>query len=629
MIEVIKSKKDVPKLISFIKKSPFIVFDFETSCLDPQTHGSKLLSIAFGNDKKSFAIPLDHKDSWFNGIWHPIFKGVFEELLNHKKIVCQNAKFEYKWSYLFLHKGFQVHFDTMYVHHMFDEVSPAGLDFLTKIYVPDMDVYEMELANSLTEKHNYESAPIDILLRYNAMDVEATSKCYLVLDKMLEGDKELKWVWYNLARYVSTTLAQMELNGFTADEAELDRLISVYNNLRTEKENNIKNYKLTAKFFKDNPDFNFNSYPQLRVYLYDVLGFPVLRKTKINHKTGSGGTPSTDLKTLEMFEATGEHNKVIINLVSRTKVNTQLKSFLNVFKEKLSTSSDGKLRTNFNMHTVETFRLSSSDPNLQNLPTSEMLEKYELEPIKTIFVSEHGSKGLIVSADHSQIELRTCAIYTGDKLFTKAFMEGRDLHGELAEVIYGKNYTKEQRGKAKRTNFSAIFDISAKTLAVNLKIDEKEAQEILNTFWHVHKDIRNWFDETWFFAKENGYIRNKLGRIRHVANEIETAFESWEIESIMRQVYNFPIQSSASDITLTGLYLINQALAEKGIRAKTIGSVHDSMIWDCDKRDVKKLAKLINELAVKKVESMYKWITIPLKIDISAGVNYHDLEDIK
>lgn len=629
-IKMVQTEKDMLDAKKYILKSKYQCIDIETRGLDPYVNDTKILTIAIGDSKKVFVFIINYKENVPKAKTLETIKLI---LMSCTKIVGHNLKYDIKWLQVWFDMKFskeQLYFDTMLAHSLLNENSPHGLDHLTNIYIPEHSNYESDLMSTMEEKNNYESCPLPVLVDYNGMDVYATSRIYEIMEKELDKKENvhIKNIFFNYTIPNLLMLIKMESNGFHIDKEELERLAEVYENLREDREERI--IKSEPEYFEENEKFNFNSYPQLRNFLYDYMSFPVLRKTKVNFKTGSGGNASVDLDTLEIFQknATGKRKVIIDNLISRTKINSIIKSFLNVFKDRIEVSVDGRLRTNFNQHIVETGRLSSSSPNLQNIPTSGKLEDYGLEPIKTMF-NATSKNGYIIQADYSQIELRTCAMYTKDSVFVKAFKEGRDLHGELAEIIYGDGYTKEQRTKAKRTNFSAIFDISAEALALELKITDKEAGKILHSFWSIHDDIKEWFDYIWNLAKKQGYIENYNGRRRRVKERIDNSQENWEVEKIKREVWNFPIQSSAAEISLTAVRMLHEEMQKRKMKSMIVGSVHDSVIVDAVRTEKDTIVKLIDYIFVTNMYKVYKWISVPIKVDISVGTDMHNLDEIK
>jgi DNA polymerase-1 len=246
-------------------------------------------------------------------------------------------------------------------------------------------------------------------------------------------------------------------------------------------------------------------------------------------------------------------------------------------------------------------------------------------PLKTMFTSRYGEDGVIVQADLSQIELRVATMYSNDPELVRAYKDGVDLHGAMAEYVYGPNFTKEQRTKAKRTNFSAIFDISPRELAVMIEASEEEAETLLKKFKERHAVLFEMFGEWWKKAQYDGFITNFCGMERHIADELALASEQWQVDDVRRAVWNFPIQSTAADIMVTGLVLLNGRVKTinetlpKDYNVRLIGSVHDSVILDVPKDMLDNVSEVVKDVFENGVSSAYDWVSVPIEIDVSHG----------
>lgn len=622
---IIRNKSDINNAIKWLSiKRKYVSVDFETTGLIIDDIDFRVLSCAFGDENTAFVFPIHHKDSWlaFDDSY------LLLEKLSKHSFLAHNFKFEAR---IMMYLGFDIpkfEGDTMLITNLLDETAPKSLDYLVETYLPKYSGYWNLLHESMSKKNAFETAPIELLLDYNADDIIMTARLYNILLKELDKYPKLVKYWNNYYKHMVIPIVEMEHVGFCMDINILSEVEVEYNNIITEIENTIKHKHIT--YFKDKPDFNFNSHDQKRHFLYRHLKLPVLQTTKKNRKTGGGGNPATDEKTLEMLQGMGYEPKTMELLIRREKAYTQVKSFINVFKKRHELSLDHFIRTNFNMHTVETGRLSSSKPNLQNLTTSAKLNEFDLPPIKRIFKSRFNN-GKLLSADYSQIELRMVAIYSQDTNFVKAYTkDGVDLHGELAEQIYGKDYTKHNRDMAKRTNFSAIFDITANTLSKNLKITKNEADSLLYGFRQLHPELYDWFDDIWIHARERGYLENYNGRRRHIQKELDSAIQEWEFEAIKREVWNFPIQSSASEITLTTLIHMYNFIKERGLKSIIFGSVHDSILFDCpNMKELKLINTEIKQFASNQIPKLFKWIgKIKIKMETEYGNTLHNMEEL-
>lgn len=629
-IRIVGTEQEIVTMLDWASKQPYLAVDFETKFLDSHQKDAKILSIAVGSMDRAYVLPIAHNDSSFFGE-ERLIMDVLKEIAAHPNLVMHNAKYEIRW---FLSCGIKIksiYFDTMLAHHLLDESSGHGLDLLAKLYTP-YGGYEQAFEQSLIDPHDYESAPIEGLLHYNGLDVIMTSLCARELSRQLLEEPKLHALYRELILPLVPVIAQMEEHGFEIDRRELKSLVLWYEKEQTNLEEKIKNAKATYAFFveqevKTKKPFNFNSYPQIRKLLYDHLKFPVKRKTK-KTKKGGGGNPAVDEVAIVMMKQSNKHVEVLNNILQRTKVNTIIK-YLYIYGQNVVGMNDKRLRTNYNMHVVETGRLSSSKPPLQNVATNESLLEMNLKPIKSIFVSRFNN-GMMIQADYKQLELRTATMYTiayglPDETFIRAFEHGRDLHGEMAERVYGKGFTKDQRNKAKRTNFSAVFDISAKQLAINLETTEEEAADLIKSFRALHPNLYEMFDGWWDKAKRVGWIENFLGRRRRIAKELERAEDRWQEEDIKRQVWNFPIQSTAAEMTMAGMLYLQQIISQKKFQSIIVGNVHDSIIVDAHPREIDLMCRLINRI-FSGLGQVYDWITVPIEVDIAVGANLRDVK---
>jgi len=626
-IKLLTTETQFKSALSLLSKMKELTFDIETTSLSPFEEDSRILTLAVGNNKKVFVFPVEHKDAKVSCKLDRIIK-----VLVGKKLIAHNMKFELKW---LLAKGFDLtdftHFDTMIAHHVLNETAPHGLEFLVKMYMPIVDGYWDKLGETMEKKNEYETAPIDILMKYNGYDVLVTHQLYVHFRRELVAEK-LDKLYYGYFNKIIKPITYMEYNGFKVDESRLLQLETTYKELVVKREKEIRNTAGLKKYFvnhkknhKKNEDFNFTSHPQKSDLFYGSSGMklPVIRRTKINKKTGGGGAPSTDEVTLRMFIAQKKFVSVMKALINRNKANTIITSFINVWKKQIVVNVDGFLRTNYNIHVVETYRLSSSKPNLQSMPTSSKLSANKLEPIKQVIVSRF-KNGRIIQADYSQIELRIAGILSGDEEFCDAFNKGIDLHGTMAKHVYGDNWKSnpDNRQKAKRCNFSAVFDISARQLAEDLEIDEREASDLLDGFRILHPTLFDWFGMIWNKAQNDGFITNPIGMKRRITEDLEEAgVDMWQVDEVRRQVWNFPIQSSAAYLTLSSLERMSTLM--KDMDSIIIGSVHDSVIFDCTYKEHKKMIKLIKQVFETETMKNNKWITLPIKVDVAVGKDLH------
>jgi DNA polymerase-1 len=600
-----------------LERASATAIDFETLQLDPFSRGAKILSLAIATESDSYAMPLSHRDSPFLG--DVAIQTEWIRFAHSRPVlIAHNAKYEMRWFRAFGLPARTIAFDTMVVHHLLNENASHGLDSIASEYT-DHGGYHIDFESQLKSKNNYESAPLDALLEYNAMDALVTAQAAVQMMNELRASPHLLDVWKEFDGPLVKILAEMEHVGFVVAGDRLKELRDWYERKLESQEALIRAYIPLREYFVEHPTFNFNSQPQLVDLLYGQLGFTVGHRTKPS-KRFPAGAPSINRLQLETLAKGNEHRTVLAALMTRTKAHSMLKSFIDVFQQRMAESVDGRLRTTFNQHVVETYRLSSSNPNLQNLPRSGDLEAAEFLPIKRAFVSRF-PEGQIVQADFSQLELRVAAMYTLDETLHRAFREGRDLHAEMAEHVYGEGFTKEERYKAKRTNFSAVFEIGPESLSTQIGSSYAEAVDLLRAFRALHPELFAWFDKLWQLTLETGVVRNFLGRERHLGSDIRHAEEQgWRMGDIRRSAINFPIQSTAADMMKRTLIRVNTSLLAGKARAVIIGTVHDSIIVDSPPDETARVAQLLKTT----MENLgFSFINVPVVADVTFGPDMH------
>jgi DNA polymerase-1 len=353
-------------------------------------------------------------------------------------------------------------------------------------------------------------------------------------------------------------------------------------------------------------DFNINSTPQLRMILFEKLQLPVLKRTK----TGA----STDFEVLEQLAAMGhEVPRLMIEYRELSKLKSTYVDALPGFIH----PETGRVHTSFNQTGAATGRLSSSDPNLQNIP----VRTPRGEAIRRAFIAPPGH--VLLTADYSQIELRLLAHLSGDPAFVEAFERGGDIHRQTAAVIFGvaeDAVTPEMRARAKTINFGTIYGQGSFALSRQLGITQDEAKTFIQQYFERFAGVRRWLDATVEEARHRGYVETLFGRRRYIT---ELKDKNFNIRAFgERTATNSPLQGSAADLIKIAMIRIHAALPAAGLRARMLLQVHDELVFEVPEGELAAAAALVK----REMEGVTK-LRVPLVVTIGAGKNWVDAKE--
>lgn len=413
------------------------------------------------------------------------------------------------------------------------------------------------------------------------------------LDKELK-DKDLLDLYCNVELPLVKVLFDIESNGFTIDSSVLEQLSQKYME-------EIKS--LTEEIYEATGEtFNINSNQQLGDILFEKLGLPHGKKTKTGYSVAH-----------EILE---ELDHPAVTLILRYRQLKKLQSTYIDGMRGLINKQTGKVHTIFKQCLTTTGRLSSTEPNLQNIP----IRTEEGREIRKMFVASPGN--VLVSADYSQIELRLLAHYSEDPVLVNAYIKGEDIHALTASKIHDVSIdevTKSMRRSAKAVNFGIIYGISAFGLSKNIGVRPYEAKEFVEKYFATYPNVKDYMDGNAIFAEKNGYIRTLCGRVRYFP-EFHSSNRNIR-EFGKRAAMNMPLQGSAADIMKIAMIKVYNALKASGSKAKIILQVHDELVIDCPKDEVAKVKQLL-------VENMQTAVSlkVPLIADAKEGENWYSVE---
>ena len=592
----ISTEAEAQELLKTLMAAPRIAFDTETTAREPGMTATdaktcRLIGFSFATEKgKAWYV-----DAGLIDIFRPVFADPT------KTLVGLNVKFDRAVLHRYGVGIASTPHDVMLAHYCLDAAARHGMDLLAEQYLGYRTIRFGEVAG---EQERGKSEPtlfgkdIAKVTDYAAEDADITLQLEdairpsaLSLSSSVSGPSVLPDVEEPLVK----VLLEMERAGVRVDVAALKEY-----GQRLDRE--ILGYTQEILRYAE-PGFNPDSPKQLGELLFGKLGLPGGKKT-------AKGQWATDEKTLSKL--VGEHP--VIASVLEYRACTKLKS---TYVDKLPTLIDGegRVHTTYAQAFTETGRLSSSDPNLQNIPIRTERGKF----IRKAFVARDADH-VIISADYSQIELRLMAAMSGDKAMLEAFRRGEDIHRDTASRVFDVMpafVTPEQRSKCKMVNFGIIYGISAYGLSQRLKVPRKEAAELIETYFRLYPTVKEFMGRAIEKARATGYAETVLGRrrtLRDINSRNATARQAAERDAI-----NTPIQGSAADLIKIAMVKIDRAMKRENLRAKMVLQIHDELVFDCPKAEAERLKEIVR----REMSAAYDF-GVPLEVGIGEGANWLD-----
>lgn len=600
---LITNEKDAKELQLKLSKVDLFVFDTETDSLN--TFEVKIAGVSFcikPGEAYFIAInPFNEDEGLFNNKFSDrlsldafikLFNNIFEN--DQIKKVCQNGKYDIAVLRSISIKVNNFYFDTMLASYVLDPDQKHGMDDLAEKYLNYKPIPLSDLIGQKKDPSKIFEVDLKDLSNYSAEDSDITYRLYEKLDSELKNNG-IEKVAYNIEFPLVPVLESMEFEGVKID---MDALKSFSKDLQIL----LDNY--SAEIFKvAGTEFNINSPKQLQEILFTKLNLATGRKTK----TGF----STDARSLENLR--GEHE--IIDLILNYRQASKLKSTYADALPNIINKKTGRVHTSFNQTVASTGRLSSNDPNLQNIPIRTEMGK----EIRRAFVPRDKNY-VILSADYSQIELRIMASICGDEALIKAFNSGEDIHRSTAALVFQvdpKDVTPDMRRKAKEVNFGILYGIGAFGLKTRLGVTQTHAKEIIDTYFKTFKRVREFMDNSIELAQTNGYAETLMKRRRYLKNinsknRVVRQFEE-------RVAINMPIQGTAADMIKLAMINIYNELNKRNTKTKMVLQVHDELVFDAHKSEVENLKPIIKNL----MESALP-LKVPVVVDIGVGDNWLD-----
>ena len=590
---LVTTTEELEALLPELAASERLSVDLETTSLDPMRAEIVGLSLA-PRPHRAFYIPVGHQTLGAVQLEPGPVLDALRPSLEDEKIpkVGQNIKYDY---IILARHGvtvFPISDDPMVASYLLDPGAGGhGLDDLCRKWLGHENITYQQVVGS--KKAGFETVTPEAARDYACEDADAALILAGLLREKLE-QADLNELYDTLELPLVSILAEMEMNGVGLDRDLLETLSQQMGDRLVESEKRI--YALAGR------EFNINSPKQLGAILFEDLQLPQGKKTQ--KKTGY----STDVEVLTDLARLHELPAEILNYRTLTKLRSTYVDAL----AGLIHPDTGRVHTSFNQTVTATGRLSSSDPNLQNIP----VRTDEGRRIREAFIP--GPGGLILSADYSQIELRILAHYSGDPNLQQAFTSGEDVHTRTAAEIFDvfpALVTPEMRREAKAVNFGIVYGQQAFGLARQLGIERKTAQQYIDQYLKRYAGVKTFMEETMKEARKIGYVTTLMGR-RRLLPELKS--KNYQARSMAeRMAINTPIQGSAADLIKKAMIAVHQAVKKQGLKAKMILQVHDELVFDAPENEIETLTSLVREHMEGAAQ-----LDVPLVVDVSHGKNW-------
>lgn len=599
--KLITDLTEAQKLADKLSNSELFVFDTETNSLN--TMDVKLAGVSFAvKSHEAFFIPInpfvisnslfdkDLSDRISIDDFIQIFKPIFEN--KSIKKVCQNGKYDIA---VLKTNGILVenfYFDTMLASYIIDPDQKHGMDALSQKYLSYSPIPFSEIMGKVKDPNFIFEVELEKLSVYACEDADITFRLYEIFNRVLV-ENGLTEISKNIEFPLVPVLEDMERTGINLNIGELKEFSILLKNSLEEYTKAI--YEIAGE------NFNINSPNQLQVILFDKLNLPSTKKTK----TGF----STDASSLELLKGT---NPIIDYLLDYRQA-TKLKSTYADSLPKLINPITKRVHTSFNQTVASTGRLSSLNPNLQNIPIRTELGK----KIRKAFIPRDESH-VLLSSDYSQIELRIMASICEDETLMKAFSNNEDIHTSTASLVFSiprEEVTPEMRRKAKEVNFGILYGIGAFGLSARLGIPRSHGKEIIDTYFTNFKRVKNFIDSSVEQAREKEYAETLLGRRRYLRNINSKNRVLRQFEE--RVAVNMPIQGTAADMIKLAMIKVQNELLKMQLNTKMVLQVHDELVFDVPKNEL----EIVKPIIKKNMEEAFL-LKVPVIVEIGVGNNW-------
>ena len=568
------------------------IFSLDTETTNTDAISAELVGMSFSfEENQAFYIPIPPNIEDAQKIVDK-FKPVLENEKSTK--VGQNIKYD---MIVLANYGVTIKgkiFDTMIAHYVLQPELHHGMDFLAEVYLKydTIKIEELIGARGKNQRNMRDLSPTDVY-KYACEDADVTLKLKNILEKELE-DNGVKNLFEEIEMPLVPVLAYMERNGVRIDTDALKETSKHFTIRMREIEEEI--YRLAGM------EFNVSSPKQVGEVLFDRL--KIVEKAK---KTKTGQYVTSE----EVLEGLKTKHEIVGKILEHRGLKKLLGTYIDALPELINPKT-GRIHTSFNQTVTATGRLSSSNPNLQNIP----IRNEDGKEIRKAFIPDDGCE--FFSADYSQIELRIMAHLSEDDNMIEAFREEQDIHAATAAKIYKINIedvSREQRNKAKTANFGIIYGISVFGLAERLNVERKEAKELIDGYFENYPKVKAYMDKSIRVARDKGYIETIFNRKRYLPDiNSRNAIVRGYAE---RNAINAPIQGSAADIIKVAMVRIYKRFMDEGIKSKMILQVHDELNFSVLQEEKEK----VQQIVISEMQAAYK-MKVPLLADCGWGQNW-------
>ena len=585
------SSQELEYLVDKLLMQKVVAFDTETEGLN--SLDTEIVGVSFSwSENKGFYIPIENTKS-IQKKYFDILRPFFE----NKEItkVGHNLKFDIKVLFKYNIRISGPLYDTMVAHYLINPDMRHSLDTLSESYLNYSPIsIESLIGKRGKNQGSMRDVPIEKLTDYAAEDADLTLQLKQIFDKeMITNGVEN--IFNEIEIPIINVLADMEKEGISIDSKYLNNLDKVF-------ESDLDKLK-SGIFKKSGEEFNLNSPKQLGDILFDKL--KLVSKPK-KTKTGQYSTSE------EVLSGLANEHEIIKSILEWRSLDKLQNTYVRSLPNEVSNRT-GRIHTRFNQTVTTTGRLSSNNPNLQNIP----IRTEKGQKIREAFIPRSKEYELL-AADYSQIELRVIASISKDENMIDAFSKNQDIHTITASKIYNidpKNVTREQRGNAKTVNFGIIYGVSAFGLSQQTNLSRSESKIMIDNYFENYPGLKDYMSSQIDFARNKGYVETIMGRRRYLQNI--NSQNNMLRSGAERNAINAPIQGSAADIIKIAMIRVHRKFTDSSLKSKMLLQVHDELVFDVHKSEkdiVKNIVKDTMESAVK--------LLVPLKVDLEFGENW-------
>jgi len=591
--KVIETKDKRQTFIKEMMKQKVVCFDTETTSLD--ANNADLVGMSFSwKEGEAYYVPLPEKTAATKFILKD-----FEEFFHSDKITKVGHNLKYDITVLHWHDTDVTGpmFDTMLAHYLLQPDMKHSMDELAETYLNYRPIsIETLIGKKGKNQKSMRDVPLEEIAPYASEDADITFRLYEKFSKEINKNEGLKKLFYEIEMPLMPVLARMESKGVNIDKRALEEISG---ELEKEAEN------LEKKIYEyAGESFNISSPKQLGVILFDKL------KIDDKPKKTKSGQYSTNEETLTKLADKHE----IVECILEYRQVVKLKSTYVDALPLLINEKDNKIHTTYMQAVAATGRLSSQNPNLQNIP----IRTERGRRVRKAFIPSSDDY-TILAADYSQIELRLIAELSGDKGMLSAFKNGEDIHAATAAKVFdveAEDVSREMRSKAKVVNFGIIYGISAFGLSQRINVSRSEASDLIKNYFEKYPGIKEYMDKSIEFAREHGYVETIMKRRRYLkdinsGNATVRGFAE-------RNAINAPIQGSAADMIKIAMIRVDKVFRTKKYKSSMILQVHDELVFDAHKDEIEEIMPIIE----KEMQGAIPDLGVPMNVDMDTGVNW-------